>query len=100
MADDIVEQLREAAKPDFLVKGSVWGQQEVRIALLSEAADEIERLRNAVDVLARTVDDDGARSDLDDVIDALGFDRSQLEAELDAEMPEWEAKRNGTWHSD
>jgi HK97 family phage prohead protease len=29
---------------------------------------------------------DGALSDLDDVIDALGFDRSQLEAELDAEI--------------
>jgi hypothetical protein len=45
MTDDIVKELREAAKPDFLAKGSVWGQQEVRIALLSEAADQIERLR-------------------------------------------------------
>jgi uncharacterized small protein (DUF1192 family) len=49
MTDEIVKQLREAAKPDFLAKGSVWGQQEVRIALLSDAADEIERLRAECD---------------------------------------------------
>ncbi len=31
--------------------------------------------------------DDGARTDLDDVIDALGFDHTQLEAELDDDSP-------------
>ena len=31
--------------------------------------------------------DDRARTDLDDVIDALGFDHTQLEADLDDDSP-------------
>jgi hypothetical protein len=89
---DILETLR------WLATDRGWQGWVYEVA--ERAAHEIERLRDAVDVLARAADDDGARSDLDDVIDALGFDRSQLEAELDTEMPEWEAKRNGAWHSD
>lgn len=43
-------------------------------------------IRSAGIVLSRAAADDGDRTDLDDVIGALGFDRSQLEAELDAEV--------------
>jgi hypothetical protein len=43
-------------------------------------------IRSAALVLERAVADDGDRTDLDDVIGALGFDRSQLQAELDAEV--------------
>jgi antitoxin (DNA-binding transcriptional repressor) of toxin-antitoxin stability system len=52
---------------------------------LAELARLEADIRSAALVLARAANDDGARTDLDDVIDALGFDRSQLEAELDAE---------------
>lgn len=58
----------------------------VGIGRLAEIANLEADIRSAALVLARTADDDGARSDLNDVIDALGFDRSQLEAELDAEI--------------
>ena len=37
-------------------------------------------------VLARELTDSGHRTDLDDAIAAFGFDRSQLEAELDADI--------------
>ncbi|HKY16289.1 MAG TPA: type II toxin-antitoxin system prevent-host-death family antitoxin [Microthrixaceae bacterium] len=43
-------------------------------------------VRSAALVLARAATDDGERDDLDDVISSLGFDRAQLEAELDAEQ--------------
>jgi len=52
---------------------------------LAELARLEADIRSAALVLARAAKDNGARTDLDDVIDALGFDRSQLEAELDAE---------------
>jgi hypothetical protein len=42
-------------------------------------------LRSAALVLTRLVTDDGRRTDLDDVIAAFGFDRAELEAELDAD---------------
>jgi antitoxin (DNA-binding transcriptional repressor) of toxin-antitoxin stability system len=58
----------------------------VGISRLAEIANLEADIRSAALVLARTADDDGARSDLDDVIDALGFDRAQLEAELDADI--------------
>lgn len=52
--------------------------------------DEIAALeadvRSAALVFARAATDDGARTDLDDAISAFGFDRNQLEAELDAEL--------------
>lgn len=37
-------------------------------------------------VLARELSDTGNRTDLDDVIAAFGFDRTELEDELDADM--------------
>ncbi len=43
-------------------------------------------IRSAALLLERAAADDGDRTDLDDFIAALGFDRSQLEAELDAEV--------------
>jgi len=43
-------------------------------------------LRSAALVLARAATDNGERTELDAAIDALGFDRAELEAELDAEL--------------
>lgn len=43
--DDVVERLRLAAKPEEWT--SVWGLTVVRCSLMREAADEIERLREA-----------------------------------------------------
>ena len=37
-------------------------------------------------VLARELTDAGNRTDLDDAIAAFGFDRAELEAELDADI--------------
>jgi len=42
-------------------------------------------LRSAALVLARAAADSGQRTDLDTAIVALGFDRVELEAEVDAE---------------
>jgi hypothetical protein len=42
-------------------------------------------IRSAALVLERAAADDRARTDLDDVLAALGFGRSQLDAEVDAE---------------
>lgn len=55
---------------------------------LAEIASLEAGVRSAALVLARAATDDGSRTDLDDVISALGFDREQLEAELDAELAE------------
>lgn len=43
-------------------------------------------LRSAALVLSRALTDTGARVELDTVIAELGFDRAELEAELDAEL--------------
>ncbi len=52
--------------------------------------DEIRRLESdlhdAVLLLARLATDTGARTSLDTVISHFGFDRAELEAELDAEL--------------
>jgi prevent-host-death family protein len=53
---------------------------------LNELAELESDLRSAALVLARAASDDGHRTDLDETITALGFDRSELEAELDAEL--------------
>jgi hypothetical protein len=45
-------------------------------------------LRSSALVLSRMASDDGRRASLDAVITALGFDRAELESELDAE-PDW-----------
>ncbi len=48
---------------------------------------ELERdLRSACLVLARAASDNGIRTSLDDAISAFGFDRAELEAELDADL--------------
>lgn len=43
-------------------------------------------LRDAVLVLARAATDTGGRTDLDRAITALGLDRGELEAELEADL--------------
>lgn len=52
--------------------------------------DELHRVRAdliaASLVLARELSDTGNRTDLDDAIAAFGFDRAELEAELDADI--------------
>jgi antitoxin (DNA-binding transcriptional repressor) of toxin-antitoxin stability system len=53
---------------------------------LGELAELEADLRSAALVLTRLATDDGRRTDLDDVIAALGFDRAELEAELDADL--------------
>jgi prevent-host-death family protein len=45
-----------------------------------------EELRDLALITARVLTDDGTRVSLDDAIRAFGFDRSELEAELDAEL--------------
>lgn len=50
MTDDIVDQLRLAAKPEEWA--SVWGLTVARCSMLRAAADEIERLRALVAELA------------------------------------------------
>lgn len=55
-----------------------------------EHFEEIRRLRidlmHASLVLARELTDTGRRTELDDAITALGFDRAELEAELEADL--------------
>ncbi|CAM3471776.1 type II toxin-antitoxin system Phd/YefM family antitoxin [Occultella aeris] len=52
--------------------------------------NEIQRLerdlQESVLLLDRLVTDDGTRTELGEAINALGFDRSDLEAELDADV--------------
>ncbi|MDK7181348.1 hypothetical protein [Corynebacterium riegelii] len=51
--------------------------------MLREAKDSL--LETAL-VMARFATDNGNRTELDDVIETLGFNRAELEAELDAEI--------------
>ena len=52
-----------------------------------ESLLELERdLRSVCLVLARAATDSGARTNVDDAITALGFDRTELEAELNADL--------------
>lgn len=55
-----------------------------------EHFDELHRVRAdliaASLVLARELSDSGNRTELDDVIASFGFDRAELEAELDADI--------------
>jgi prevent-host-death family protein len=52
--------------------------------------DEIRRLeadlRETALLLSRVATDSGRRTDLDDVLTTFGFDRAELEAELDADL--------------
>lgn len=58
----------------------------VGVQRLAEFIELEADLRSAVLVLTRAVTDTGARTDLDTVIAAFGFDRADLEAELDADL--------------
>lgn len=58
----------------------------VSMRRLGELAELEADLRSAALVLTRLATDDGRRTDLDDVIAAFGFDRAELEAELDADI--------------
>lgn len=58
----------------------------VSVRRLAELAELEADLRSAALVLARAATDTGRRTDLDQVINSLGFNRAELEAELDAEM--------------
>ncbi|HRD59435.1 MAG TPA: type II toxin-antitoxin system prevent-host-death family antitoxin [Nocardioides sp.] len=55
-----------------------------------EHFDELHRVRAdlfaAALILARELSDTGSRIDVDDAIAAFGFDRAELEAELDADL--------------
>jgi len=65
------------------------GQPVAAIVGVQRLAEFIELeadLRSAVLVLTRAVTDTGARTGLDTVIAAFGFDRADLEAELDADL--------------
>ena len=53
---------------------------------LGELAELETDLRSAALALTRLTTDSGRRTDLDDVIAAFGFNRSDLEAELDADL--------------
>lgn len=53
---------------------------------ISEIAELEADLRSAALVLSRLATDDGRRTDLDEVIAAFGYDRAELEAELDADI--------------
>jgi len=53
---------------------------------LGELAELEADLRSAALVLTRLATDDGSRTDLEDVIAAFGYDRTELEAELDADI--------------
>lgn len=54
-----------------------------RLAAIEEREGD---LRDLALVLVRAATDDGQRTSLDDAITALGFDRAELEAKLDAEL--------------
>lgn len=58
----------------------------VSMRRLDELSELEADLRSAALVLARLATDDGRRSSLDEVIASLGFDRAELEAELDADL--------------
>jgi prevent-host-death family protein len=58
----------------------------VSMRRIDELAELEADLRSAALVLTRLATDDGRRTALDDVIAAFGFDRGELEAELDADI--------------
>ena len=58
----------------------------VSVQHLRNLANLEEQLRDAALALVRAATDDGARTSLDEAIAAFGFSRSELEAELDADL--------------
>lgn len=71
MLNDVVDQLRAAARPSTWT--SVWTLTVVRCRLLSDAVTEIERLRFTRDAVLRSMD-------------LLRTNRMELLAERDAEI--------------
>ncbi len=68
---------------------SRWGAPVAAVVGMARLAEleELERdLRSGALVLSRALTDTGERTDLDEAITALGFDRATLEAELDADL--------------
>lgn len=72
---------------------SVSLSRQGRVVAEIVSAQEIESLRkdrddlaDALLALSRFITDTGKRTELDDVIADLGFDRTELEAELNLEM--------------
>jgi prevent-host-death family protein len=53
---------------------------------LTQLRDLERNLRDVALVLARAATDNGQRTDLDTAIAAFGFDRAELEAELDEDL--------------
>jgi len=65
------------------------GQKVAAVMAYERARALVQReddVRDAILVLSRIVTDSGGRTGLDDVIAAFGFDRDELERELDAEI--------------
>lgn len=58
----------------------------VSTARLAELQSLEADLRTTALILARAATDTGSRTDLDEVIDALGYTRAQLEAEVDDDL--------------
>lgn len=58
----------------------------ISIGRLERLRDLEADLRSAALVLTRAMTDDGTRHELGDVISSFGFDRSELEAELAADL--------------
>lgn len=58
----------------------------ISISRLERLRDLEADLRSAVLVLSRAMADDGSRHELNDVVSSLGLDRSELEAELAADL--------------
>lgn len=58
----------------------------VSTARLAEIEQTEADLRDSILVLTRMATDGGAHTSLDEVIERFGFDRAELEAELDADL--------------
>ncbi|WP_043056906.1 hypothetical protein [Enteractinococcus helveticum] len=56
------------------------------ISSLMRSVEQGEDLHDGILLLSRLARDSGQRTDLDDAISSLGFDREELEAELRADL--------------
>jgi len=80
--------VREASEGhDFVVeRRGVAVAAVVGMARFAEMAELERDLRSAALILSRLATDNGHRVDLDEAIAAFGFNRSELESELDADL--------------